>query len=146
MRTRHQQTILTNNRRPDNALMYLDELADTRTITNDNTIRTMRRLQAILDHLQGQSNNQLEAKKRKLDQAFLWARSLEFAAGAGLLGLLISSGLMYQRQSKTIQTAARLIGESESETFVNDCTRCAYRFRFHYTRSHSRKKERRIFV
>jgi len=96
------------------ALRKQGNIAAAKEIVNWPSVEAMRRLQAILDHLQGQSNNQLEAKKRKLDQAFLWARSLEFAAGAGLLGLLISSGLMYQRQSKTIQTAARRIGESES--------------------------------
>ena len=89
-------------------------IAAAKEIVNWPSVEAMRRLQTILDHLQAQSNNQLEANKRKLDQASLWARSLEVVAGAGLLGLLISSGLMYQRQSKTIQAAARFIGESES--------------------------------
>ena len=89
-------------------------IAAAKEIVNWPSVEAMRRLQTILDHLQAQSNNQLEANKRKLDRASLWARCLELVAGAGLLGLLISSGLMYQRQSKTIQAAARLIGESES--------------------------------
>lgn len=96
------------------ALRKQGNTAAAKEIVNWPSVEAMRRLQTILDHLQGQSNNQLEANKRKLDQASLWARSLEFVAGAGLLGLLISSALIYQRQSKTIQAAARLIGESES--------------------------------
>jgi hypothetical protein len=43
MRASHQQTILTNNRRPNDSLMYLDKLANTRTITNDNALSAMRR-------------------------------------------------------------------------------------------------------
>ena len=96
------------------ALRKQGNIAAAKEIVNWPSVEAMRRLQTILDHLQGQSNNQLEANKRKLDQASLWARSLEFVTGAGLVGLLISSGLMYQRQSKTIQAATRLIGESES--------------------------------
>jgi hypothetical protein len=43
MRASHQQTILTNNRRPNDSLMYLDKLANTRTITNHNALSAMRR-------------------------------------------------------------------------------------------------------
>ena len=83
-------------------------------VVNRPSIEAMRRLSAILEQLKEQSNQQLAIDKLKLDQATHWVRSFELVAGTGLLGLLISSGLLYRRQSKTIKTTTRQIAESES--------------------------------
>lgn len=83
-------------------------------VVNRPSIEAMRRLSAILEQLKKQSNQQLAIDKLKLDQATHWVRSFELVAGTGLLGLLISSGLLYRRQSKTIKTTTRQIAESES--------------------------------
>ena len=83
-------------------------------VVNRPSIEAMRRLSAILEQLKEQSNQQLAIDKLKLDQATHWVRSFELVAGIGLLGLLISSGLLYRRQSKTIKTTTKQIAESES--------------------------------
>jgi PAS domain S-box-containing protein len=83
-------------------------------VVNRPSIEAMRRLSAILEQLKEQSNQQLAIDKLKLDQATHWVRSFELVAGIGLLGLLISSGLLYRRQSKTTKTTTKQIAESES--------------------------------
>ena len=89
-------------------------LTAAKEIVNLPSVAAMQQLKTILDNLKAKSRQELDTNKRKLDQATHWVRSFELVAGTGLLALLISSGLFYQRQSKTIKTAARLIAESES--------------------------------
>ena len=89
-------------------------LTSAQEIVNLPSVAAMQRLATILESLKEQSRQELATNKRKLDQATHWVRSFELVAGAGLVALLISSGVLYQRQRKTIKTASGLIAESES--------------------------------
>lgn len=89
-------------------------LTAAKEIVNLPSVAAMQQLRTVLDNLKAKSRQELDTNKKKLDQATHWVLSFELVAGTGLVALLISSGLFYQRQSKTIKTAARLIAESES--------------------------------